>query len=152
MIIRKYKESDLDRVLEIIGTFSLDNKELAEVEFPKYVAISGSQFYVCEINDIVVGVLGYIPDLEGAKNIYWAEWGYVHKDYRKKGIASKLWDTIENELKSKGCRRLFIDIGNESEHADAIRLYINRGYVKEAEIHDFWDVGEDFLIYSKQLA
>ncbi len=151
MIIRKYKESDLDSVLEAIGSFSLENKKLAEVEFPKYVAIKGSQFYVCEIDDIVVGVLGYIPDLEGAKNIYWAEWGYVHKNYRKRGIASQLWDTIENELRNKGCRKLYIDIGNESEHGDAIRLYKSRGYVKEGELSDFWDIGENMVIYSKLL-
>ncbi len=151
MKIREYKEEDLGSVLEAVGTFSLENRKLAEVEFPKFVNIKGSKFYVCEIDGIVVGVLGYIPDLEGAKGIYWAEWGYVHKDYRKRGIASRLWDKIEEDLKGKGCRKLYIDIGNETDHEDAIRLYKSRNYIKEAELPDFWDVGENFVIYSKTL-
>lgn len=149
--IRRYVDNDLPMALDVIGSFSVQHASLAEKEIPKYAGIPGAQFYVGEVNGIVAGILGYIPDPEGAEGIFWAEWGYVHSAYRNQGIATALWDTIENELRLNGCRKLYIDIGNELEHYAAIKLYKERGYVKEGELLDFWAKGDHMVLYGKYL-
>lgn len=152
MKIRQYDNNDWQDVIDAIGTFSEAHRRLAIEEIPKILAKNGAAFWVCEEDDKVVGILGYRKDDDvNAIGIYWAEWGYVHKDYRGKGIATKLWDVIEDNLRQLGCRKLYLDVGNEQDHCDAIRLYKKRGYVMEGLCPDFWDEGEDFLIFAKRL-
>lgn len=149
--IRKYYTEDHEAVLHVIETFSQNHRKLAENEFTAMVEMPDSQFWVCTHQEKIVGVLGYRKD-PVASGIYWAEWGYVHKDYRRQGIATLLWETLEADLKLKECRKIYIDIGNESEHIDAIRLYEKRGYVQEGFCPDFWREGDDLLIFAKRIA
>lgn len=151
MLIREIKNEDIEHVLKAIETFSEEHRELASEEIPKMLKIQGTKFFVCEVDGYAVGSLGYVPDQRGAKDIYWTEWGYVHKDFRKRGVATKLWDRVEAELRELGCRKIYIDIGNEEDHFTAIKLYKARGYKKEGELFDFWIPGENMNVYAKYL-
>lgn len=151
MIITEMLPEHLEQAYEVVAAFKEQHGALARVEIPKYRALPSAKFYVCLMDQRVVGVLGYIPDQEGAQGVYWPEFGYVHPAYRRRGVGTALWDRVEADLKEKGCRKVYIDIGNEDEHEDAIRMYKARGYVKEAAIPDFWSDGEDLVIYAKRL-
>lgn len=149
---RKYCDSDFEGVLETIRTYSEEHYELAKREIPHMIAMEGTQFYVCEDDNLIIAVLGYRKDINPeAKGIYWAEYSYVRPQYQRKGISTRLWDIIEDELRRLGCRKIYIDIGNKSEHIVAINQYLKRGYKQEGACPDFWDEGEDWLIFAKRL-
>ncbi|MGB7605454.1 MAG: GNAT family N-acetyltransferase [Lutisporaceae bacterium] len=150
-VIREFEHRDFADVLQSIGTFSLEHMKMAAEELSSHWGINGARYFVCEIDGKVVGHLGYTPDLRGAKDIYWAEWGYVHKDYRNIGVATDLWEYLESDIKNRGGRKIYFDVGNADEHADAIRLYEKRGYIKEGELLDYWGEGDHFLVYARKL-
>ena len=150
-IIRDFERKDFEDVLEVVETFSLDHRKMATEELPLHWDIEGAHYFVCEVAGKVVGHLGYKPDLWGAKGIFWAEWGYVHKDYQKKGIATKLWDHLEEHTKANGGRKIYFDVGNAEEHGDAIRLYEKRGYIVEGTLLDYWGDNDHFLVFAKKI-
>ena len=108
-------------------------------------------YYVAGIADVIVGTLGYQPDPWKVSSIYWLVWGYVDPSWKRRGIASRLLGLIENEIIELGCRKLYLDIGNESEHHEAIATWTNRGFIQEGYLRDYWEDGEDFLVFAKRL-
>lgn len=150
---REYLNIDFEQVLDTIGSYSEEHRKLARREIPKMLAMDGSKFFVAIDNDIVIGVLGYRRNIDPeAKGIYWIEYSYVRPQYQRQGISTHLWDIVENELSELGCRKVYLDIGNEAEHKIALLQYRKRGYIQEGYCPDFWDEGEDCLIYSKRLS
>lgn len=75
----------------------------------------------------------------------------VSKHYQRKGIAIEMMNHIEQELKSKGGRILIVETSSDDAQIGARKLYKKIGYTQEAVIRDFWNEGEDKIVFWKKL-
>ena len=58
---------------------------------------------------------------------------------------------IEQELKSKDGRILIVETSSDDAQIGARNLYQKIGYNQEAVIRDFWNDGEDKIVFWKKL-
>ena len=67
------------------------------------------------------------------------------------GVGGELVARLEDILKSRGQRVIIVDTSGTEEFAATRRFYEKNGYVEEARIRDFWDRGDDKVVFWKSL-
>ena len=73
----------------------------------------------------------------------------THKDYRARGIATRLFDALLKELKEQGIAKVFLEV--EHDNAPAIALYEKSGFTKYGHRRDYYGPGKDAVLMSKEL-
>lgn len=135
VLIRECKEADFEQVLRLLGQLwpdkKLDEKELHCV----FLRGLNSEFqhYICAT--IETDIVGFSSLT--IKNSLWQE-GYighideliVDKQYRGKGIGSKLLKHIIRVAEEKGCRRAELD--SAFDRAKAHEFYQKNGFENRA--------------------
>ena len=153
--IRAMEERDIDDVLEAVELNFEEHTKFARRDFQRFFAQPPDerrQFIVAEVNGRVVGSVGFHPDEdEDVEGVFWAIWLYVRPDHHGHGIGGLLWTEMEERVKALNARKVYMDVGNESDHAVATAFYLRRGYVKEGELVDYFRDGEHKQIFAKDL-
>lgn len=75
----------------------------------------------------------------------------VKKSAQRTGIATKMMDYIEAQLRAKNGRILIVETSSAAEQGAARHLYQKLGYTQEAIIRDFWKEGEHKIVFWKRL-
>jgi len=153
--IRNMVRDDIDIALEIIRSHVDEHAKIAARDFEEFFAkppTEHHQYLVAEVDGKVVGCMGFLPDKdEEVEGVYWAVWLYVHPEYRRQGVGTQLWTEIEERLKKLRARKVYLDVGNEPDHPEAIAFHQKHGFVKEGELIDYFRDGENMLIFGKRL-
>jgi len=131
MFIRKAKERDASAILELeLACFNVSN----DMRSIKHHIISPSiTCKVAVIDELVVGAIS-IFYRNNSKRAYIASVS-VHKDYRRRGIGTKLMAAAERDIRKNGC--------------DTITLYV-MDYNKIAE-HLYQKLGFKRIRYAKDV-
>ena len=153
MNIRTMQERDLNRVIEIIGQHDDDDAEDAQSDFE---TDGVENHWVAELDDKVIGLCGYrrVPQTQGSG---WVSWTYVDPGYQGRGYGKALFKTVLDHARETGAEKLFIKVSNYIDengvniYERASRMYQSFGFECELISKDFYDQGEDQLIYSKYL-
>jgi len=85
---------------------------------------------------------------EGTYNLYAIG---IRADIQGQGIGKKMMSFIEQDLKEKGHRILIVETSGAEDFAPTRKFYENLDFIKEAVIRDFWEDGDDKVIYWKKL-
>lgn len=156
MKIRNARPEDLPAIEEIFKSHHTHHDwKYAERYFRSYFASSqlhtGDMVLVGVIHDRVIGVVGYLQDKAETDDVYWLGWFYVHN--REKGCnhGTKLLNYVISDLKKKGARKLYTDTSSWKFYARAHHRYKEYGFKKEAKIKDYYEKGEDQIIYGMTL-
>lgn len=91
---------------------------------------------------------GETPCTEATWDLYWIA---VHPDAQGYGVGTALLDTVERRVAGRGGRLLVIETSSQSAYDATRGFYHARGYELVARVPDFYDVGDDRLIYTKRL-
>jgi ribosomal protein S18 acetylase RimI-like enzyme len=75
----------------------------------------------------------------------------VSENHQRKGVAVEMMNFIEQKLKTIGARVLIVETSSDDAQIGARNLYQKLGYNQEAVIRDFWNEGEDKIVYWKKL-
>ena len=75
----------------------------------------------------------------------------VHPGQQGKGLGSALMRHIELALAAKGARVLLVETSGLASFERTRAFYVKLGYGREARIRDFYDAGEDMIIFRKAL-
>jgi ribosomal protein S18 acetylase RimI-like enzyme len=151
MNLRPMNEADIDPVVEVIDSHDDDDAEDARRDFE----LNGTEYHwVAELDHSVVGVSGYrpVPETTGSGYISWT---YVHEDHRGRGIGKKLFSNAVDHAVDAGAQKLFIKVSNyvdedgDQIYLSATKMYESFGFECELISKDFYDDGEDQLIFSK---
>ena len=70
---------------------------------------------------------------------------------QRRGIGRALLTRVEAEVQARGGSLLLVETSSRPVYASAHRLYEICGYRCEATIHHFYALGDDLLIFSKNL-
>lgn len=75
----------------------------------------------------------------------------VHKDYRKHGIASRLFDEMLDFVRLNGGRYVLAYTCDLPEYHSVQKLFIKRGFVGVGHVPDYYYIGEGRLTFLKRM-
>jgi ribosomal protein S18 acetylase RimI-like enzyme len=107
---------------------------------------SGYRFIFASIEGktIAYACYGEIPCTKGSYDLYWI---VTHNDYRGKGIGKAIMAEVEKQIKCIGGRVIYIETSSKPQYKPTRQFYENYGCVTEAVLKDFYDYGDDKIIY-----
>ena len=134
------------------GTQCWDKKSAGEY-FDQYFIQNrypDDEVFVGILGNEILSVIGYCPEKE-ASGIYWLGWFYNHNLHTRLGYGGEMLDHVLKELKNKNARKLFAYTSSDVYYTSAQKLYLSRGFIKEAVLKDFYKDGEDQIVFGKHL-
>lgn len=144
----------IKRVTEQSGVFSPCEvamaQGLAQESLHSGAEASGYYFILAEAKDQVIGYVcfGPTPCTKYTYDLYWIA---VQDAWRHTGIGDALLAQAEERIASLGGKKVYVETSSRDPYAPARRFYQKHRYSQEAVLHDFYDDGDDKVIYSKVL-
>lgn len=153
---RLAEKKDLEEIIKIIANYSGYDSRYAIRYYRRYfdagdLETRRDKVFVATLGGKIVGVIGLFRDFYESDRSYWMGWFCVHKDYRRKGVGKMLLRRIENELRKKAVKKLFVNTGSAETYTDAMNFYFSNGFRLEGILRDYYSEGEDQIILSKDL-
>ncbi len=114
---------------------------------------SGYFFAVLEHGEELPVLRGYacygpVPLTQGAYDLYWI---VVDPASQGKGFGTHLLEYVERDVLRRGGRMVLIETSSQESYGATIRFYEHSGYQLVARIRNFYKVGDDKLIFQKEL-
>ena len=97
-----------------------------------------------------VGVAYFAPErmTAGTWNLYLIA---VHPDRQRQGRGHELVRHVEQSLKTRGARLLLVETSSLASFEPARQFYAGCGFEEGARLREFYDAGEDKIIYRKAI-
>jgi ribosomal protein S18 acetylase RimI-like enzyme len=75
----------------------------------------------------------------------------VRKELQGKGIGYKMMNYIEDYLRQGNKRILIVETSSDNHYQLTRKFYFKLNYILMATIKDFWNDGEDKIVFWKKL-
>ena len=139
----------LKAVIDAVGLFPSDM--LDEILAGYFTDPDSNHFWLTDDDNGPVGVAYYSPErlTEGTWNLYLIA---IHSDRQGQGRGAALLRYVEQALRARGERLLLVETSGLPEFEYQRAFYRRCGYTEEARIRNFYQAGEDKLIFCKELA
>jgi len=123
--------------------------ELAEARLIEGDA-SGYFFIFVEVDGktVAYSCFGPVAMTEGGFDLFWI---VTHNDYRALGLGKILLEKTHQSVKEMGGRYLVAETSAMEKYAPTRHFYEKNEYSKEAEIADFYKIGDGKVIFVKRL-
>ena len=152
----KVLEDDKENIREILHSsgffydFEIDVAiELAQ-EYLEYGVESDYYFLFAEIDGKTVGYTCFGP-IACTKHSFDLYWIGVHENTRGTGLGKILMKESEKIIKDLGGKGVYIETSSRDKYIPTQRFYDSCGCDLIAQIKDFYDEGDDKLIYKRSL-
>ena len=124
--------------------------ELVNEALEKGQQASGYHFIFCMKDKQTIGFccFGPTPCTLGTWDLYWIA---VEERYRGQKIGKQLLEKAESYLRQENARKLYIETSSLTKYLPTRKFYLNAGYTEEACLKDFYDTGDDKIIYCRYL-
>jgi ribosomal protein S18 acetylase RimI-like enzyme len=150
------RQSDLQAVrslLEGTGFFRPDEVEVAVELVAERLArgkASGYYFHFAELDEALAGYacFGPIPCTIGSFDLYWVA---VDRRLQGRGLGLRLLAECERSAREMGGRSIFIETSGRNLYLPTRKFYLRAGYTEAVRLPDFYDAGDDKIIYRKDL-
>jgi ribosomal protein S18 acetylase RimI-like enzyme len=156
--IRPVLSSDRGRIQEIVrssGYFKQVEVATALELVDDALARGETSGYIVEVLESGTdhAVHGYVcygptPLTEGTYDLYWIA---VDQAARGRGFGQRLLRHVESEVSRRGGRLLLIETSSQESYGSTQRFYEAGGYELAARIRNFYRVGDDKLVFLKEL-
>jgi len=138
--IENFNKAEVNCAMELVDVY-LNNKGQADYR----VAVaedstSALRAYTC---------WGPVPLTRGTYDLYWIA---THPGSRGRGFGETLMAYVENKVREEKGRLLVVETSGKSSYAGTVEFYRRLGYEEASHIKDFYDVGDDRLIFVKRLS
>ncbi len=91
---------------------------------------------------------GPVPLTQGTWDLYWI---VIDHPAQKKGLGRRLLEHVECDVVKREGRMLLIETSSQESYTPTVRFYESRGYHLEARVRSFYRIGDDKLIFRKEL-
>ncbi len=130
--VREFNEKDIKTCLNVF-------KNIGKEEYEGIGVLNGDKllgFILFSENSLSEGVIELL-------------WIVVDPEFQGKGLAEVLFMEFLNEIRKKNARLIVLE--TSERHARARGFYRKMGFEREAEIKDFYRIGESKEIWVKRL-
>ncbi len=141
------------RIVDGTGFFRPDETDVAVELVEERLAKgerSGYHFWFAEADNTLRGYVcfGPTPCTVGSFDLYWI---VVDSAWQGAGIGRELMRRAEESSREMGGRRIYVETSGKELYRPTREFYERVGYREAARLADFYDVGDDKLIYEKTL-
>ncbi len=124
--------------------------ELVEERLEKGAA---SGYYFCFADNADGSLAGYvcygpIPCTIGSYDLYWIA---VANQLQGRGLGKALMRKAETAAKAGGGRKMYVETSGKAQYRATREFYASCGYEVAARFEDFYDLGDDKLVFLKNL-
>jgi ribosomal protein S18 acetylase RimI-like enzyme len=92
---------------------------------------------------------GPVPLTRGTNDLYWIA---THPKSRGQGLGRALISYIESKIAGEGGRLLVAETSAKKSYEGTIAFYRRLGFEEASHIKDFYDIGDDRLIFVKRFS
>ena len=134
------------------GLFPPDALPEVEATLDEFLtgAVATDRWLTTDTGTSIAAAAYYAPErmTDGTWNLYLLA---VHPDHQGQGRGAALVRHVEQDLRQAGARVLLIETSGVPGFARQRAFYTGLGYHEEARIRDFYEPGDDKVIYWKNL-
>jgi ribosomal protein S18 acetylase RimI-like enzyme len=156
--IRNLKPRDRAAIASIVRT--VGNFNQAEIECALELVDAclndpNQKDYRIVVDEIAPGeVCGYAcwgpaPLTKGTFDLYWIA---AHPGAQGRGVGRALMAHVENQVREENGRLLIIETSSKESYGKTVGFYRRLGYEEASRIRDFYDVGDDKLIFVRRFS
>jgi ribosomal protein S18 acetylase RimI-like enzyme len=138
--VENFNKSETDCALELVDIYLHDKKQSDYNVAVAEDSNSKIQAYAC---------WGPVPLTKGAFDLYWIA---TRPMSRGLGFGRALIHSVEQSVMSSRGRLLIIETSSKESYKNTVGFYSSLGYEEIARIKDFYDIGDDRLIFVKRLS
>jgi ribosomal protein S18 acetylase RimI-like enzyme len=135
-----FNQSETDCALELVDIYLHDKKQSDYKVAVAEDSDSKIQGYTC---------WGPVPLTKGAFDLYWIA---TRPLSRGLGFGRALMHYVEQDIMAARGRLLLIETSSKESYKNTVGFYCSFGYEEIARIRDFYDIGDDKLIFAKRLS
>jgi len=133
---------------EIVTAMELVDEALEQGEESGYI------FAVLDWGKTNPEVKGYAcygptPLTEGVYDLYWI---VVDPASQGTGLGRHLIQYVEQDVMNRGGRMILIETSSQESYGATVRFYERAGYDLAARIRNYYKIGDDKLVYQKELS
>lgn len=110
----------------------------------------GYEFVFVEVDGITAAYacFGLIPCTLCSYDLYWIA---THEDYRGQGIGKIVLKEVEKSVAALGGKSIYIETSCLPKYEPTRAFYVKNNYIEKARFEDFYDDGDDKVVYWKRL-
>jgi ribosomal protein S18 acetylase RimI-like enzyme len=136
----------IERILRACGAFRDDEIAVA-LELVDAPQEQGYRFVVAQVEDEVAcyACFGSTPMTRGTWDLYWIA---VDPRRQRRGVGRALLRASEEAIRAEGGRMLLVETAGKASYASTRAMYDACGYREVARVPDFYEEGDDKVIYA----
>jgi ribosomal protein S18 acetylase RimI-like enzyme len=138
--VDSFNKSEVDCALELVDIYLHDYNQTDYRVIVAEDSTSRVHAYAC---------WGTVPITRGTYDLYWIA---THTDSQGRGFGHALMAYVEEKVLENRGRLLVVETSAKSSYARTVMFYQRPGYEETSRISDFYDVGDDRLIFVKRLS
>jgi GNAT superfamily N-acetyltransferase len=147
-------ENDPNIIYDIVkdtGFFSEEEALMAkEVVLTALLKPEEYFFFIAESEGKPIGYACY-GNVHCSKVSYELYWISVLREFQRHGLGKVLIEAVENAVRQLGGRKLFVCTSGTKLYSSTRNFYEAGGYIKAAVLKDYYNTGDDEVIYEKNL-
>lgn len=143
------------RIVAAVGNFNRAEIECALELVDVFLTQSGQRDYNLVVSEDSSGqVCGYAcwgptPLTHGTYDLYWIA---THPEAQGRGVGAGLMEYVEQQVRAEHGRLLVLETSAKESYGKTVAFYHRLGYAEAARVKDFYDVGDDKLVFVKRLS
>lgn len=151
IIVKPTKAADIPALRQVLdGTELFPSDVLVEMMTPYLEGQSEAFWLSCHVQNVAVGLAYTVP--EALTNGTWNMLALaVLPEVHGQGCGAALVSSVEERLRLMGHRMIIVETSGTEAFSTARHFYVAAGYEEEARIRDFWDKGDDKVVFRKAL-
>ncbi|MBI9112177.1 MAG: GNAT family N-acetyltransferase [Maridesulfovibrio ferrireducens] len=99
-------------------------------------------------NPLGFACYGPIPGTKDSWDLYWI---VVDEKVQGCGYGRRIIKEVESRIRAVDGRKIFLETSSREEYSSTRGFYESSGYVLESRLLDYYDRGEDCIIFVKEL-
>jgi predicted N-acetyltransferase YhbS len=147
--LRRADRAEIERIVRATKAFREDEVAVA-MELVDADESEGYRFVVAEVEGKVAGYacFGATPLTIGTWDLYWIA---VDPEMQGEGIGGRLMRAVEAMVRTEKGRMILIETGGKASYGATRKAYLAWGYREVARVPDFYEVGDDKVIYQRRV-
>ena len=138
-----------------VGNFNLAELECALELVDAYLHNPQQNDYRVVVAEDAAGrICGYAcwgptPMTRGTHDLYWIA---THPEAQGRGVGRQLMEYVEGKVREENGRLLVIETSSKESYGRTVRFYRRLQYEEASRIRDFYDVGDDKLVFVRRFS
>lgn len=155
-MIRSVTRSDTAAVVALVVAselFPAEETGVVETMLEEYFAGREGEGHTCVVDEVdgdLVAVAYYQPVTATDRTWELVMIG-VRQDLHRQGRGAPLLQHVEDDLRTRGQRLLLVETSALPAFARARAFYLGRDYDEEARVRDYFEAGDDMVLFRKAL-